>query len=170
MQKKKCALTLTSLKALLIKKLMSMERQGRHLFDLLSKGKDLPWKKLVSYVSKKSEMDLSRCFDNHKKLFPHLSVLAQKESARRLLQVGHNECFFLLSGHVSSPRQTCLSVCSCECLLMLSSIINEVHIDEWWAVKKHPRQAELKHDTDAVIECWNLEHLIEMGKSAPPKT
>ena len=53
------------------------------------RGKDLPSKKnLADYIDERGRMDLVAFFRDHKKLFPTLWILVQKEASRRVTEVG----------------------------------------------------------------------------------
>ena len=67
------------------------------------KGKNLPsGHNLFDYIDIQGQIDLVRFFSDHSKVFPTLWVIAQKESSRRVVEVGC-ERFFGLSGYISSP-------------------------------------------------------------------
>ena len=52
-------------------------------------GKDLPsGKNLGDYIKEKGRMDVLKFFEDHKKCFPTLWVIAQREAARRVVEVG----------------------------------------------------------------------------------
>ena len=52
-------------------------------------GKDLPsGKKLGDYVNEKGRMDVLKFFEEHKKHFPTLWIIAQREVARQVVEVG----------------------------------------------------------------------------------
>ena len=69
-------------------------------------GKDLPsGKNLGDYINEKGRMDVLKFFEDHKKYFPTLWIIAQREAARRVVEVGCEQ-FFGLSGYISSPRRS----------------------------------------------------------------
>ena len=62
------------------------------------RGKDLPpGKNLIDYIDKQGRMCLLRFFGDHKDRFPTMWILMQRESSRRVVEVGC-ERFFVLSG------------------------------------------------------------------------
>jgi hypothetical protein len=70
-------------------------------------GNDLPSdKNLGDYVNEKGRMDVLKFFEDHKKYFPTLWIIAQREAARRVVEVGCEQEFFGLSGYISSPRRS----------------------------------------------------------------
>jgi hypothetical protein len=92
-------------------------------------GKDLPLgKNLVDYVNEKGRMDVLKFFEEHKKYFPTLWIIVQREAARRVVEVGCEQ-FFGLSGYISSPRCLRLGVRTYEHVAMLASIIQSVFIN-----------------------------------------
>ncbi len=92
-------------------------------------GKDLPLgKKLGDYVNEKSRMDELKFFEEHKKYFPTLWIIAQCEAALRVVEVGCEQ-FFDLSGYISSPRRSRLGVRTYKHVAMLASINQSVYID-----------------------------------------
>jgi hypothetical protein len=70
-------------------------------------GKDLPSGKNISdYIDEGTgRMKLLVFFEDHKKQFPTLWVIVQREASRRMTEVGC-ERFFNLSGYISSPQRT----------------------------------------------------------------
>ena len=73
-------------------------------------------------------------YQDHKKYFPNLWIIVQREAARRIVEVGC-ERFFCLSGYVSEPRQTNLGVRIYKRLAMLTSILHKVFIDDNWVAR-----------------------------------
>ena len=70
-----------------------------------NKGKNLPsGHNLFDYIDIRGRIDIVQFFSDHSKVFPTLWVIAQKESSRRVVEVGC-ERFFGLSGYISSPRR-----------------------------------------------------------------
>jgi hypothetical protein len=66
-------------------------------------GKDLPsGKNLGDYVNEKGRKDVLKFFEEQKKHFPTLWIIAQREVARQVVEVGCEQ-FFGLSGYISSP-------------------------------------------------------------------
>ncbi len=45
-------------------------------------------KKLGDYVNKKGRMDMLNFFEEHKKHFPTLWIIAQREAAQQVVEVG----------------------------------------------------------------------------------
>ena len=67
------------------------------------RGKDLPLgKNLFDYMDKQGRMCLVCFFGDHRNRFPTLWILVQPEASRQVVEVGC-ECFFGLSGYISSP-------------------------------------------------------------------
>jgi hypothetical protein len=86
-------------------------------------GKDLPLgKKLGDYVNEKGRMDVLKFFEEHKKYFPTLWIIVQRQAARRVVEVGCEQ-FFGLSGYMSSSRRLRLGVRTYERVAILASII-----------------------------------------------
>jgi hypothetical protein len=91
---------------------------------VVEKGKNLPSKKnLADYIDERGRIQLIAFFRDHRKSFPTLWNLVQKEASRRVTEVGCKR-FFALSGYVSAPRRTRLGVRNYERLAMLSSIVH----------------------------------------------
>jgi hypothetical protein len=138
-----------------------------------SKGKDLPsGKNLADYINERGQMQLLKFFADHKKSFPTLWVLVQKEASRRVVEVGCKR-FFGLSGYVSSPRRTRLGVRNYERLAMLSSIVHNVHVDEKWVAQEYLRRCKMnkwkKADDDDALKCWNCERILDAEQLGLPK-
>jgi hypothetical protein len=137
-------------------------------------GKDLPsGKNLGDYINEKGRMDVLKFFEDHKKYFPTLWIIAQREAARRVVEVGC-ERFFGLSGYISSPRRSRLGVRTYERVAMLASIIQNVYIDNDWVAQQYiergKRGSWKKENTEEALKCWNLERIIDaeqQGKDAP---
>jgi hypothetical protein len=73
-------------------------------------GKDLPLgKKLGIYVNEKGRMDVLKFFEEHKKYFPTLWIIAQHEATRRVVEVGCEQFFVFLatSHHPDFPGWVC---------------------------------------------------------------
>jgi hypothetical protein len=132
---------------------------------VVEKGKNLPSKKnLADYIDERGRMQLLSFFRDHKKSFPTLWLLIQKESSRRVTEVGC-ERFFALSGYVSAPRRTRLGVRNYERLAILSSIVQRLYIDEKWVAAEYLRRCKngswkKENDVDA-LKCWNLERILD---------
>jgi hypothetical protein len=98
-------------------------------------GKDLPsGKNLGDFVNEKGKMDVLKFFEEHKKYFPTLWIIAQHEVARQVVEVGCEQ-FFGLSGYISSPRRSRLGVRTYKRVAMLASIIQNVYIDNPWVAQ-----------------------------------
>jgi hypothetical protein len=76
-------------------------------------------------------MDVLKFFEEHKKYFPTLWIIAQCEVAWQVVEVGCEQ-FFGLSGYISSPRCSRLGVQTYKHVAMLASIIQSVYIDNHW--------------------------------------
>jgi hypothetical protein len=130
-------------------------------------GKDLPLgKNLGDYVNEKGRMDMLKFVGEHKKYFPTLCIIAQCEVARQVVEVGC-ECFFGLSGYISSPRRSRLGVQTYKHVAMLASIIQSVYIDNHWVAQQYGSWK--KENTEEALKCWNLERIIDaeqQGKDA----
>ena len=129
------------------------------------KGKDLPSRKnLGDYVDSKGRMDVLQFFQDHKTYFPNLWTIVQREAARRTVEVGC-ERFFGLSGYVSGPRRTNLGVRTYERLAMLTSIVQNVFIDDNWVANEYLERCKkgswTKKSDDDALKCWNLERIID---------
>ena len=101
-----------------------------------------------------------------------MSIIAQREAARRVIDVGF-ERFFSLSGYISSPRRSRLGVRTYERVAMLASIIQNVYIDNDWVAQQYiergKRGSWKKENTEEALKCWNLERIIDaeqQGKDA----
>ena len=106
-------------------------------------------------------------------MFPTLWVIAQRESSRRVVEVGC-ERFFGPSGYISSPRRTRLGVRTYECLAMLASIVHTVYIDDALVAAEYLRRCKAgswkKENTLDAVKCWNLERILhaeQHGESMP---
>jgi hypothetical protein len=89
-------------------------------------------------------MKLSVFFENHKKRFPTLWVIVQREASCHVTEVGCKR-FFNLLGYISSPQRTRLKVRTYERLAMLASIMRVVYIDPEWVA------CEYMHKTKAGV-------------------
>lgn len=129
------------------------------------RGKDLPSKKnLADYIDFNGRFDVLSFFLDHKRIFPTLFIIAQREASRKVAEVGC-ERFFSLSGYVSAPRRTRLGVRTYEQLAMLASNLNNVYVDPEIAAKEYLRRSELglwkREFAEDALKSWNLERLIE---------
>ncbi len=91
---------------------------------------------LGDYVNEKGRMDVLKFFEEHKKYFPTLWIIAQREVARQVVEVGCEQ-FFGLYGCISSPRRSRLGVWTYERVAMLASIIQRVNIDNHWVAQQY---------------------------------
>jgi hypothetical protein len=137
------------------------------------KGKDLPsGKNLGDYVDSKGRMDVLKFFQDHTKRFPNLWIIVQREAARRTVEVGC-ERFFGLSGYVSGPRQTNLGVRTYERLAMLTSIVQNVFIDDNWVATEYLERCKkgkwTKKSNEDALKCWNLERIIDAEEKGTEK-
>ncbi len=87
-------------------------------------------------MNEKGRMDMLKFFEEHKKYFPTLWILAQHEVAWRVVEVGCEQ-FFGLSGYNSSTRCSRLGVQTYKCVAMLASIIQSVYIDNHWVTQQY---------------------------------
>ena len=71
--------------------------------------------------------------------FPTLWIIAQREAARQVAEVGC-ERFFDLSGDIASPRRSRLGMRTYKCLAMMASIIQNVYIDNDWVAQQYIEQ------------------------------
>jgi hypothetical protein len=109
---------------------------------VVEKGKNLPSKKnLADYIDERGRIQLIALFRDHRKSFPTLWLLVQKEASRRVTEVGC-ERFFALAGYVSAPRRTRLGVRNYERLAMLSSIVQSLYIDPDWVAAEYLRRCK----------------------------
>ena len=139
-----------------------------------NKGKNLPsGHNLFDYIDIRGRIDIVQFFSDHSKVFPTLWVIAQRESSRRVVEVGC-ERFFGLSGYISSPRRTRLGVRTYERLAMLASIVHTVYIDDALVAAEYLRRCKAgswkKENTAEAVKCWNLERIIDAelrGESMP---
>jgi hypothetical protein len=100
-------------------------------------GKDLPsGKNLGDYVNEQGRMEVLKFFEEHKKYFPTLWIIAQHEAAQRVVEVGCEQ-FFGLSGYISSPRHSRLGVQTYKRVAMLASIIQSIYIDNHWVAQQY---------------------------------
>ncbi len=137
-------------------------------------GKDLPLgKNLGDYVNEKGRMDVLKFFEEHKKYFPTLWIIAQREAAWQVVEVGWEKCIGL-SGYNSLPRRSRLGVRTYEHVAMLASIIQSVYIDNHWVAQQYIERCKegswKKENTEEALKCWNLERIIDaeqLGKDAP---
>ena len=118
-------------------------------------------------------MDVLKFFEEHKKYFPTLWIIVQREAARQVVEVGCEQ-FFGLSGYISSPRRSRLGVRTYKRVAMLASIIQSVYIDDDWVAQQHiehcKKRSWKKENTEEALKCWNLERIIDaeqQGKDAP---
>jgi hypothetical protein len=104
-------------------------------------------------------------------VFPTLWIVAQRESSRRVVEVGC-EHIFGLSGYNSSPRQTRLGVRTCKCLAICTSIAHTVYIDEAWVAAEYLRRCKAgtwkKENTVKAVKCWNLERILDAEQHRQP--
>lgn len=136
--------------------------------------KNLPsGKNFVDYVDQRGRFDVLKFFSEHLKRFPTLWVIAQRDAAIRVVEVGC-ERFFGLSGYISSPRRTRLKVRTYERLAMLAFMVNHVYIDIEWVAKEYLRRCKAgmwkKENTVEALKCWNLERIMDaeiFGQSPP---
>ena len=136
-------------------------------------GKDLPsGKNLGNYVDSKGRMDVLQFYQDHKKKYPNLWIIVQQEAARRIVEVGC-ERFFGLSGYVSGPRRTNLGVRTYERLAMLTSIVQNVFIDDNWVANEYLERCKkgkwTKKNDDEALKCWNLERIIDAEEKGMEK-
>jgi len=118
-------------------------------------------------------MDVLNFFEDHKKYFPTLWIIAQREAAWQVVEVGC-EKFFGLSGYILSPRRSRLGVRTYERVAMLASIIQNANIDNDWVAQQYIERVKRgiwkKESTEEALKCWNLEPIIDaeqQGKDAP---
>ncbi len=75
-----------------------------HGWPCRPKRKNLPsGHNLFDYMDVRGRIDFVQFFGDHSKLFPTLWIIAQRESSRRVVEVGC-ERIFGLSGYISLPR------------------------------------------------------------------
>ena len=90
-------------------------------------------------------------------------MIAQKKASVQVVEVGC-ERFFNLSGYISSPKRTCLGVRTYERLAMLSSLIQNVHVNEERIAEEYLRRCSngswKRSNTEDALKCWNLERII----------
>lgn len=129
-------------------------------------GKDLPsGKNLKNYIDKQTgRMDLLSFFDDHKRWFPTLWIVVQRNASRRVVEVGC-ERFFGLSGYISSPRRSLLGVRNYERLAMLACILRTVYIDLELVAKEYIQRCKVgawkTENTEDALKCWNLERILD---------
>jgi hypothetical protein len=87
-------------------------------------------------VNEKGRMDVLKFFEEHKKYFPTLWILAQHEVAWQVVEIGCEQ-FFGLSGYNSSPRCSRLGVRTYKHVAMLASIIQSAYIDNHWVAQQY---------------------------------
>ena len=141
---------------------------------VLKKGRNLPsGRNLADYIDNRGRIDLVKFFEDHKKIFPTLWIVVQRESSRRVVEVGC-ERFFSISGYVSSARRTRLGVRTYERIALLAIILKKVYIDKEWVAKEYLRRCKEglwdSKLTEEAVKCWNLERLIDtelVGGSKP---
>ncbi|KAL7517279.1 hypothetical protein ACHAWF_000117 [Thalassiosira exigua] len=75
-----------------------------------------------------------------------LFVKFQKDAAMKVVEVGCKR-FFFLSGYVSAPCHTQLGVRIYKRLVLLSSILQNMYIDDNWVANEYLRQ----------LQGWGLE-------------
>ena len=73
-------------------------------------------------MNEKGRMDVVNFFENHKKYFLTLWIIAQHEAARRVVEVGCEQLVGL-SGYILSLRRSRLGVRTYKCVAMLASIL-----------------------------------------------
>jgi hypothetical protein len=124
-------------------------------------------------VSEKGRIDMIKFFEEHKKCFPTLWIIVQREAARRVVEVGC-EHFFGLSCYISSPRCLRLGVRAYEHVAMLALIIQSDYSHNKWVAQQYIEQCKKgswkKENTDEALKCWNLECIIDaeqQGKDVP---
>ena len=128
------------------------------------RGQNLPSKKnLADYVDKNGRFDELAFFADHQKDLPTLYMIAQKKASVQVVEVGC-ERFFNLSGYISSPKRTSLGVRTYERLAMLSSLIQNVHVNEERIAEEYLRRCSngswKRSNTEDALKCWNLERII----------
>jgi hypothetical protein len=83
------------------------------------------------------------------------------------------ERFFGLSGYVSGPRQTNLGVRTYKRLAMLTSIVQNVFIDDNWVANEYLERCKkgkwTKKNDDEALKCWNLERIIDAEEKGMEK-
>ncbi len=136
------------------------------------KEKNLPsGHNLFDYIDVQGRIDYFQFFSDHSKLFPTLWIIAQRKSARRVVEVGC-EHFFGLSGYISLPRRTRLGVRMYERLAMLASIVHTVYIDNTWVAVEYLRRCKAgawkKENTAEAVRCWNLKHILDAEQHGQP--
>jgi hypothetical protein len=105
-----------------------------------------------------------------------LWIIVQWEEARHIVEVGC-ERFVGLSGYVLGPRQTNLGVKTYECLAMLTSLVQDVCIDDNWVANEYLERCKncqwIKKSDNEASNRWNLERIIdaeEKGTKMPKPT
>ncbi len=124
-------------------------------------------------MNEKGRIDVLKFFEEHKKYFLTLWIIAQQEVARRVVEIGCEQ-FFGLSGYISSPRHSRLGMRTFEHVAMLASIIQSVYTDNHWVAQQYIEQCKKgswkKENTEEALKCWNIERIIDaeqQGKDAP---
>jgi hypothetical protein len=136
-------------------------------------GNDLPsGRNLGDNIDSKGRMDVLLFYQDHKKYFPTLWIIVQREAVRRVVEVGC-ERFFGLSGYVLGPRQTNLGVRTYERLAMLTSIVQNVFIDNKLVANEYLERCKkgkwTKMNDDKALKCWNLERIIDAESKGAEK-
>ena len=80
--------------------------------------------------------------------------------------------FFGHSGYVSSPRRTRLGLRNYERLAMLSSIVQNMCVDEQWVAQEYLRRCKSnkwkKAIDDDALNCFNCERILEAKQFGLP--
>jgi hypothetical protein len=113
-------------------------------------------KNLADYIDTRGWFQILCFFLDHKKLFPNLWILAQKEASRRVVEVGCEQ-FFGLSGYISSACRSRLGVRHYEHLAMFAMIMQKVYIyiDAEWVAKEYLhrcKQNKWKEEDDSSVK------------------
>ena len=81
--------------------------------------------------------------------------------------------FFGHSGYVSSPRRTRLGLRNYERLAILSSIVQNMYVDEQWVAQEYfqrcKRNKWKKASDDNALKCFNCERILEAEQLGLPK-
>ncbi len=129
-------------------------------------------KNIADYIDTRGRMRLPQFYGDHKMDFPTLWKLVQCEASRCVVEVGC-ECFFALSGYISSPKRTRLGVRNYERIAMLSSILRLVYVDPEWVAQEYLRRCKTgvwkEGDDEDALKCWNLEQFLEAATFGQPK-
>jgi len=142
-----------------------VERRIEMGTNVTKRGSDLPSNKnLADYIDSNGRFDVLSFFDDHKRQFPTLFIIAQRMASRRVVEVGC-ERFFSISGYVSAPRRTQLGVRTYEQLAMLAPNINSVYVDPEMAAMEYLRRCKSgmwkKEFAEDALKSWNLERVLE---------